>query len=224
MIDTFHEKLEELKKDVIDMGNLVSNNVEDAINSILTGNPELARKVIKDDDKIDDYNAMIEEKCMYILALYQPVARDLRLIQSINIIVIYLERIGDISVNIAKLTIRLYEKDKKQLDKDILEIIIEMSNIVRSILDKALKAFSKEDSRLALKLDQMDSSITDLQKALYQKMYKTSVYHSEDYIKLVTNISLLSRYLERIGDNSVNIGDRVLYYLTGDFRHIHSDV
>jgi phosphate transport system protein len=183
----------------------------------------MAQKIIEGDSKIDDYDVMIEEKCMYIQAEHQPVARDLRLIHSIYIIVIYLERIGDICVSISKLTRRLYLKEKKHLSKPILDILVEMGNVVKSILDKALKAFKDKDAKLASKLDRMDDTIDDLQKTLYRKLYST---HSqdEDYVRLVTNVSLASRYFERIGDNSVNIGERVIYYLTGDFSVIHSEI
>src|SRR5659263_566284 len=132
MRKTFEQKLDEVTEDVIVMGSLVQNTVNDAINSLINGDVELAQKVIDGDDKIDDYDVLIEQKCMFIQAVHQPVAKDLRLIHSIH------------------------AKD-------------------------------------------------------------------EDYVKLVTNISLASRYLERIGDNAVNVGDRVLYYLTGDFKSIHSD-
>jgi len=154
---------------------------------------------------------------------HQPVAGDLRLIHSMYLIVIYLERIGDICVSISKLVVRLYLKEKKQISKPILEMLLEMGNIVKSILDKALKAFKNTDAKLAAKLDQINSTIDNLQKSLYQKIYNVSTM-DEDYIKMVTNVSLASRYIERIGDNAVNIGERVIYYLTGDFRVIHSDL
>ena len=223
MRKTFHEKLDEVNENLIEMGSLVQDTVNDAINALVNADIELAQKVIDSDSKIDDYDIMIEEKCMYIQAEHQPVARDLRLINSIFIIVIYIERIGDISVSIAKLVKRLYSEEKKQISKDIMDIIIEMGNVVKNILDKALKAFKNKDARLASRLDEIDDTIDDLQKNLYRKLYSI---HSmdEDYIKFVTNMSLVSRYLERIGDNSVNIGDRVVYYLTGDFKAIHSEL
>ena len=223
MRKTFHEKLDEVNENLIEMGSLVQDTVNDAINALVNADIELAQKVIDSDSKIDDYDIMIEEKCMYIQAEHQPVARDLRLINSIFIIVIYIERIGDISVSIAKLVKRLYSEEKKQISKDIMDIIIEMGNVVKNILDKALKAFKNKDARLASRLDEIDDTIDDLQKNLYRKLYSI---HSmdEDYIKFVTNMSLVSRYLERIGDNSVNIGDRVAYYLTGDFKAIHSEL
>ncbi|MBU4294183.1 MAG: phosphate signaling complex protein PhoU [Actinobacteria bacterium] len=223
MRKTFEHKLDEVTEDVIVMGSLVQNTVNDAINSLINGDVELAQKVIDGDDKIDDYDVLIEQKCMFIQAEHQPVAKDLRLIHSIYIIIIYLERIGDICVSIGKLTRRLYLEEKKQIRKEILDILIEMGSLVKTVLDKALKAFKNKDYKLAAKLEQIDDAVDDIQKMLYQKIY--SIYaKDEDYIKLVTNISLASRYLERIGDNAVNIGDRVLYYLTGDFKSIHSDL
>jgi len=223
MRKTLDEKLNEVSADILEMGSLIQDTVSDAIKAMVTGDIELAQKIIDNDSKVDDYDISIEEKCMYIQAEHQPVAGDLRLIHSIYIIVIYLERIGDIAVSIAKLVKRLYLQEKTPIHKNILDLLIEMGNVVKTILEKALKAFKNKDEKLASKLEQMDDTIDDLQKTLYQKLYST---HSqdEDYVRLVTNISLASRYLERIGDNSVNIGDRVVYFLTGDFKAIHSDM
>jgi len=223
MRKTLDEKLNEVSADILEMGSLIQDTVSDAIKAMVTGDIELAQKIIDNDSKVDDYDISIEEKCMYIQAEHQPVAGDLRLIHSIYIIVIYLERIGDIAVSIAKLVKRLYLQEKTPIHKNILDLLIEMGNVVKTILEKALKAFKNKDEKLASKLEQMDDTIDDLQKTLYQKLYNT---HSqdEDYVRLVTNISLASRYLERIGDNSVNIGDRVVYFLTGDFKAIHSDM
>jgi phosphate transport system protein len=205
------------------MSSLIQDTIRAAIKAFVTGDIELAQKIIDNDTKVDDYDISIEEKCMYIQAEHQPVAGDLRFIHSVYLIVIYLERIGDIAVSIAKLVKRLYLQGKRPIEKGLLDIIIEMGNIVQSILEKAQKSFRDRDAKLALRLEQMDMAIDDLQKALYQKLYSTSS-KDEDYIKLVTNLSLMSRYIERIGDNSVNIGERVIYFLTGDFKAIHSDL
>ena len=223
MRKTFHERLDEATRDVISMGSVVQEAVHNSIKALFEKDTDLAQKVIDNDSIIDDFDISIEEKCMIIQAEYQPVAGDLRLIHSIYIIVIHLERIGDIATSIAKLARRLYLQEKKNISKSILEILMEMDNLVESVLDKALKAFKNKDAKLASKLEQIDDSIDDMQKVLYQRIY--SIHGKDkDYIKLVSNISLMSRYLERIGDNSVNIGERVVYYLTGDFKAIHSEL
>jgi len=223
MRTTLDERLNEISEDILKMGRLIHDTVSNAVKAFISGDVELAQKIIDNDTKVDDFDISIEEKCLYVQAEHQPVAGDLRFIHSAYLIVIHLERIGDIAVSIAKLVKRLYLQEKRPIKKDLLDIIIEMGNIVQSILGKALESFKDRDAKLALKLEQKDVAIDDLQKTLYQRLYSKSS-KDEDYIKLVTNLSLISRYIERIGDNSVNIGERVIYFLTGDFKAIHSDL
>lgn len=223
MRKTFQEKLDEISTNVLEMGSLIQDTLNNAVTALINEDVDLAQKVIDNDNKVDDYDVMIEEKSMYIQAEHQPVAKDLRFIHSVYLIVIYLERIGDICVSLGKLTRRLYLQENMHISPGIKEIIIEMSNIVKSIIEKALRAFKNNDAKLAGKLERIDETIDELQKVLYQKLYSTHSGDS-DYVKLVTNISLASRYLERIGDNAVNIGERIVYSQTGDFRAIHSDL
>jgi len=223
MSKTLDEKLNEVSTDILKMGSLIKDTVSDALKAFVAGDIELAQRIIDNDTRVDDYDISIEEKCMYIQAEHQPVAGDLRFIHSVYLIVIYLERIGDIAVSIAKLVKRLYAQEKRPIKKELLDIIIEMGSVAQSILEKAHKSFKDRDAKLALRLEEMDMAIDELQKTLYRKLYSTGS-KDEDYIKLVTNLSLMSRYIERIGANSINIGERVIYFLTGDFKAIHSDL
>jgi len=223
MSKALDDKLIEVSRDVQNMGSLIIKTVNNAIEAFTNGDVELAQKIIDNDSAVDDYDVSIEEKCMYIQAEHQPVAGDLRFIHSIYLIVIYLERIGDISVSIAKLVKRLYLNQKNPVKKELLDIIKEMGNVALSILEKAIKAFAEKDEKLAAGLENINLTIDSLQKTMYQKLYSKKS-NEEDYIKLVTNMSLISRYTARIGENSVNIGERVVYYLTGDFKVIHSDL
>jgi len=223
MSKVLDDKLNEVSKDVQNMGSLIKKTVKNALEAFINGDTELAQSIIDGDTKVDDYDVTIEEKCMFIQAEHQPVAKDLRFIHSIYLIVIYLERIGDISVSIAKLVKRLYLNQKSPVKKDILEIIKEMGDMALSILDKALKALTESDVKLASGLEDINILMDNLQKSMYQKLYSKKS-NEEEYIKLVTNMSLISRYIARIGENSVNIGERVAYYLTGDFKVIHSDL
>jgi phosphate transport system protein len=222
MRKTLDDKLKEVSADILKMGNLIQETVKDAIKAFVTGDAGLAQRIIDNDTKVDDYDISIEEKCMYIQAEHQPVAGDLRFIHSIYLIVIYLERIGDIAVSIAKLVKRLYLQEKRPISKEILDILVEMGNVSQSILKKALESFNNRDAKLALRLENINATMDGLQKALYQRLYSKKS-QNEDYIKLVTNMSLISRYIARIGENSVNIGERVVFFLTGDFKVIHSD-
>ena len=100
MRKTFHEQLNEITEDVISMGSLAQQSVHDSIEALVEMNSELAEKIIDWDRKIDDYDISIEEKCVILQAEYQPVAKDLRLLHSISIIIMHIERIGDLAVNI----------------------------------------------------------------------------------------------------------------------------
>jgi len=178
---SFHEKMEEINEDVLVMGSLVQDAVHNSIEALVNMDPRLAGKVIEGDEKVNEYDISIEEKCIVLQAEHQPVAIDLRFLHSVSILIKSIERIGDLAVNIAKVVIRLSkEKEKKNIDKDIIDLLVEMGNLVKPEL-------------------------------------------GEEDIKFVTNIALASRYLERIGDQSVNIGDRVLYFLTGDYTVFHDD-
>ena len=220
MRKTFYEKLEEITEDVLAMGSLVQEAVHNSIEALLRMDPQLAEKIIEDDERVDEYDISIEEKCIVLQAEHQPVAVDLRFLHSVSIIIKHIERIGDLAVNIAKIVRRLSrEEEKKHLDKDIIDMLVEMGNLVKPELARALEAFKNRDAKLASKLGKSDDAVDEIQKVIFKKLF-TSQKGEED-IKFVTNIALASRYLERIGDQSVNIGERVLYFLTGDYSVFH---
>ena len=227
MIKKFHEKLQDIVDDVNRMGELIQEAVEDSTTSLITGNRDLATKVVDGDSVIDELEMNLEEACLVIQAEYQPFARDLRLINSINIIVIYMERIGDLAVNLAKITRRLEKHKAMFMTEEIMDLFKEMINIAKLVLAKALKAFKNEDAKLAGKLDHLDNELDELQKVLFKKLFASVAgndsLHREDFALYLSNVSLAARYLERIGDQSVNVGERVLIFLTGDYRILHAE-
>lgn len=222
MRKAFYDQIKKISKNVISMAELARNAASSAVFSIVEGNPALAQKVIDEDYKINDYEISIEESCVVLQAEYQPVAGDLRYIHSISNIIIHLERIGDLSVNIAKIAKNLSKMNIQYLDDDMKELLLKMLNLVNPILDKAITAFREEDISLASKIDKIDDAVDNIQKTIIQKLY-SSAFTGKENIKIVTDISLVARYLERIGDHSVSIGERVQYYLTGDYSVFHSD-
>ena len=140
MRKTFHEKLNEINEDVLSMGDLVQEAVHDSVEAILEMNIDLAQKVIERDEAINEYDISIEEKCIILQAEHQPVARDLRLLYSVSILIKNLERIGDLAANISKIVKRLAKEKKKQLDKEIIELLVEMGNLVKYELNGALES------------------------------------------------------------------------------------
>ena len=227
MIKKFHEKLQEVVDDVNRMGKLITEAVENATKSLLEGDREIATKVVEGDARIDELEMHIEEQCLIIQAEYQPFAKDLRLVNSINIIAIYLERIGDLAVNLAKITRRLEKHKAMFMTPEILDLLKEMANLAKLILSKALKAFKNNDAKLAGKLDELDNELDNIQKILFKKLFASvagsnSLSH-EEFALYLSNISLASRYLERIGDQAINVAERVLIFLTGDYKILHDE-
>jgi phosphate transport system protein len=227
MIKKFHEKLQDIVDDVNRMGKLIQEAVDNATTSLITGNRDQATLVVEGDGKIDELEMNIEEACLVIQAEYQPFAKDLRLINSINIIAIYMERIGDLAVNLAKITRRLEKHKAMFMTPEIMDLFKEMIGIAKIVLAKALKAFKNNDAKLAGKLDDLDNELDDLQKVLYKKLFASVTgndsFNKEEFALYLSNISLAARYLERIGDQSVNVGERVLLFLTGDYKILHDE-
>lgn len=222
MRKAFYKQINKITKDIIVMSSLAQDAMCNSVNALVDVNTDLAQEVIDKDLKIDDYEISIEEECLVLQAEYQPVAIDLRYLHSISNIVIHLERIGNLSVNIARVAKRLAKLKIPYLDKNIEELLIEMKNLVMLELSKASDAFKKKDLKLASKLGKIDDDVDDIQKTIIKKLYSSSSSGKES-IKIITNILLTSRYLERIGDHAVSISERVQYFLTGDYGVFHSD-
>ena len=141
MRKTFHEKIDEITEDVLVMGSLVQDAVHNSIEALVKMDPQLAEKTINDDEKVNEYDILIEEKCIVLQAEHQPVAVDLRFLHSVSIIIKNIERIGDLAVNISKVVRRLSkDKEKKHIDKDIVDLLVEMGNLVKPELARALEA------------------------------------------------------------------------------------
>ena len=223
MRKAFYDKINEISNNVISMGKLAQDSVYNAINALINADTAIAQKIIDGDYKINDYEILIEEKCVVLQAEHQPVAKDLRYIHSISNIVIHLERIGDLSANIAKIAKNLSKLKMQYLDEEMKKLLLEMFNLVNPLLDKALMAFEKDDLKLASSVGKIDNAIDDIQKTIIKKLF-CSVFNKKENIKIIAGISLVARYLERIGDHSVSIGERVQYYMSGDYTVFHSDI
>jgi len=224
MRKAFYEQIDEIAKNVVLMANLAESAVHKAVNALIKADSAMAQKVIDGDQEIDNYEILIEEKCVILQAEYQPLARDLRYIHSVSNIIIHLERIGDLSVNIAKITRSLYKKNNIPcLENDMKELLLEMLKLAKSVLNKAIDAFKENNFKLATNIGIIDDAVDNIQKAIIQKLYSLP-FKKKENIKIIAYISLVARYLERVGDHSVSIGERVQYYLTGNYRIFHDDV
>jgi phosphate transport system protein len=209
----FHQELEDLERELVEMGDLAAGAVRRAVQALVHRDEGLARLVIECDDAIDARYLDLERRIMDLLALQTPVASDLRLVSVIMHTNLHLERVGDQAVNVAKLVIAT---NSLPSDAAIVSHLEEMGEVAVRMLRTALDALARRDLDLALKLPEMDDPIDMLNR----NMYRQVVGLADDPAKLEWGVlmDVVSRQLERVGDNAVDIGEQVSFLLTGEFR------
>lgn len=206
----FDEQLEELERRLLEMGTFVEAMLDKAGRALAEHNVELARQVIVEDDTADDMDLDIEQHCMRLLALQQPMSRDLRTIGTVMKVIADVERIGDYSVDIARTAIALAQTEYFKPLEDIPRMIM----IVRTMLRQALQALVKRDleqvRNVILQDDEVDSLWHGLRDELQQVMEE-----QPEVVRQAVALLLVARYLERVADHVVNIAERVAYMETG---------
>jgi phosphate transport system protein len=198
------------------MGTLAREAVDKSIKALINRDTNLADEVIIGDDVIDKMDLDIEMKCMELIARQQPMARDLRTIGTILKTITDLERIADHAVDIAKIAKILADQPplKPYID------IPRMCDLSLSMLDDALKSFVNEDVDLAKKMCERD----DLVDALYNQVFRELLtYMMEDPKAVVRALYLIfvARFLERVADHATNVGERVVYMVTGVLKELN---
>jgi len=209
--EAYHRDLHTLKSDVTGMGDLVSKAIGDAVLSLKNRDVELAQKVIDMDDEVDAVHYKIEDECMRLLALQQPMARDLRLIISVLKMSIDLERMGDLALEIAVITkITASVPPVKPLID-----IPRMSEICQQMLTDTMKAFENKDVELARQTARMDDEVDNLFDQVRRELIS---YMIEDPKKITgaQHLTFVARYLERIGDHITNLCENVVFMVTGE--------
>ena len=216
MRSQFNNQLKDLNVKLIKMGAMVQEIIEMTIKSLTTLDLELAKEVSDFDDKIDELELEIEMECMRLLALQQPMARDLRVIGTIMKIITDLERMGDNAVNISKETLKICE-DK--LIKPLVDIP-RMAQLSEAMVRKCLDAFMKEDIDMALEVAQDDDAVDEIYERIYFELIEMMI-EDPSIIQQATRLLFIGRYLERIADHATNIGERIIYMVTGELKEIN---
>jgi phosphate transport system protein len=209
----FHEELEHLELEVLEMGELAERSVRRAIEALVTRDVGLAQEVIDADDEIDDRYLDVERRTIELLALQTPVAKDLRLLSAMLHIDLHLERIGDQAVNIAKtfLSVRDVPGNARVLSQ-----MQEMGDIVRPMIRTAMEAFRTRDLALCLRLPEMDDPVDRLNLGMYEEI--AALADDPGQLEWGLRMLVLARNLERVGDNAVDVAEQVGFLLTGEFR------
>ncbi|MGB5824231.1 MAG: phosphate signaling complex protein PhoU [Proteocatella sp.] len=206
----FDLSLCELKTEVVLMMENVEQILDRSVKSLIEQDMETARWVINFDDVIDDQRNNIEERCIDLLALQQPAARDLRILFSILGIVNELERMGDYAVNIAKEAILIGDEQHIKPLKDIPK----MKTIISEMIKSTKKSFIEEDSKLAYRVGGEDELVDELYKNIYNEILH-KVNENAGNISQGTRFLFVGRYLERIGDHLTNICEKIIYIVDG---------
>ncbi len=208
--------IEQLKKDIIALGTLVEERFRMAVKAIECRDETLARKVIDGDQEIDQLEVDLEEDCLKILALHQPVADDLRYIIAVLKMNNDLERIGDLAVNIAERAEQIISRD------NVVEVPFDYYTMCREaqhMLSKSLDALVNMDVRLAFEVCVQDDDVDYMESAI-QDIFLRKLRTGESHLDALINLFLISRHLERIADHATNIAEDVIYMITGEIhRH-----
>jgi phosphate transport system protein len=211
----FQKELTYLKKRILSLGAMVEERVRMAVKAMETRDTELAVRIVGIDYEIDEAEMDIEEECLKILALHQPVAVDLRFLTAVIKINNDLERIGDEAVNIAERVQIISKREKLDIPFDFSEMAVKTEVMLKTSLDAVVNL----DLDLAVKVIVSDDEVDAFEKQAYD-VIKKAIETRPDRVGHLINLLLISRHLERIADHAQNIAEEVVYMIEGEIvRH-----
>ena len=216
----FHDELSDLKARLLTMSGEAEAALGLAIEALLERDSAQAGQVIAGDHLIDNMEVEIEDRCINLLALQQPMARDLRMLTSALKIANDLERVGDHAVNIAESTQRLLETRPITPEPEI----IEMARLARRMLSDALEAFIRGDAQAGREVCRRDEKVDALHRSVF-RILLTHMMEDPHTIGAGMDLFLVSRNLERVADLATNIGEDVVFLVEGkSIKHHAEDI
>ena len=206
------KRMQLLTSELAEMGSLVEKQLYNSIEAFKNKDLVLAKKVIENDDKVDELNKKIEEQCLKLMAMESPVATDLRKIFTTSKIVTDLERMADYAVDICKIA--------QRVELDILgeecEPVWQMVDILRKMIKRSLEAFVTGNVKEAYEICKMDDEVDILYRGLFNDILK-KMAKDETIINKGAQILFASKYLERVGDHVTNICEWIIFSSKGDY-------
>lgn len=210
MASLIYKEIEKLKQTILRQGALVEDNVRTSVSALENMNIELAERVIEKDRDIDQKEVDLEEECLKILALFQPVATDLRFIIAVMKINNDLERISDLAVNIAESVRFLVHRTSFQVPFDFSIMV----GKVQSMLRKSINALIELDAKQAYDVCAKDDEVDALNRQMYT-IVNNMIQQDTAIIEEIMHYLSISRYLERMADHATNIAEDVIYMIDG---------
>ncbi len=206
----FDEELKKLKEKLMEMASLTEESISLAVRSLKDRKEELAHKVFKGEEAVNLLDVEIDNLGLQLLALRQPMAVDLRFISSAMRIAVELERIADLSVNIAE---RVLDLLKVPLLKPLIDIP-RMAELAQDMVKDSIDAFINRDDQLARNVCERDDEVDDLNDQIFRELL-TYMMQDPGNIKRAVDLILVARHLERMADHATNISEDVIYFVKG---------
>ena len=214
--ETFEDQLRELQDELLAMGALVDRAIERSIQALADRDVKLAQEIVDDDALINQAQREIEERCLVLIATQQPMASDLRVIASVSSIATELERMGDHAEGIGKITLLM-------ADRPLLKPLIDIPRMAkkgRSMLRQQLEAFVRRDVEMARNSATGDEEVDALYDQIYRELL-IFMMNDPRTISRATHLLWVAHNLERIADRTTNIGERVIFLVTGQVEELN---
>jgi phosphate transport system protein len=217
MTKHIQRQIDILKQKILYVGTLVEEAIAKAIVALVNRDAVLAAKILDADNAIDRMEVEVEEECLKILALYQPVAADLRFVVAVLKINNDLERMGDLAQNIAKRAAYIAKADPMELGIDFRDMAAKAQNMVKQSLDALVNA----DTALAKTVRTEDDEV-DAARQRIRKQITDAIRRHPDRVEYLLKFNAVSKHLERIADMATNVAEDVIYMVEGEIvRHQH---
>lgn len=216
MRTNFEQRLEGLEAKLGQMGQILQSQLERTLQALTHADQAAADEVIRRDQLLDASYVEVEEEILRTLALEAPVARDLRLVAGVLHVNSHIERMGDLCVNMARF-VRIAGSD--QPDPEVRATLAEMGQHAKRMVAAAIECFLRRDIELAERLPVMDQPLDELNERVFRQLEQIPAERGAPG-PWASRMVLTARYLERIGDHSVDIGEQVVFIVTGEVREL----
>jgi phosphate transport system protein len=208
---TFHREMEALERDVVDMASRAEGMVIQAVDALRSLDTGSAREVLVMDDSVDAIELAVETQCLRLLALRQPLASDLREIGTVIRITTDIERIADLAVDIAKITVKI---ENEMGRADFVDIPL-MANVARQMLRESIQSFVKKEATGIESIYRLEERVDELYRSLRAQTFEVMLARPEDVVSAGW-VLLAVHHVERMADHALNIMERVYYMVTGE--------
>ncbi|KNX38212.1 phosphate signaling complex protein PhoU [Luteipulveratus halotolerans] len=212
MRDAFHEDLDRISDDLVEMTTMVGKAIERATKALLEADLGTAESVIAADDDIDELRRQVDDRCVDLLARQQPVATDLRMVVTAMHMASDIERMGDLARHIAKVARRRYPEGA--IPEDVAKIIAQMEQVGADLVTKTGQAIAGKDVHAAVQIAKDDDQLDELHRTIFNTLLGGDWSYGTE---AAVNLTLISRYYERFGDHAVAVANRIVYLVTGSY-------